>query len=278
MFRLRELPGPLGVLEPNGAQARSGEGPDVGPHRVDVLVDAELLLVLLLGVRAAPVRRARALVQPRDDAAAPGRRARARRPSRRGRARGGGSPRRRRRRRRRRRTAAARRRPGSEGTGRRAARRTAPRPRPISGSTTRSQATYSQPRGRRCSEAQLFAAPISSTRSPGSTYRSSRSWKPCSVAAQARSSQPRSRFRNGSAASIRSSASYQPCSFASSGQAASSRSFASIPGASRSRRLAMAPSAVAYRRPQERQASDSSSAPRQAGQTTKAGSCTRRGQ
>src|SRR5262249_11334254 len=67
----RELAGALSVLEANGAQARPSECPEVGPHRVDVLVDPELLLVLLLGVRAAPVRGARPLVDPGDDTAAP---------------------------------------------------------------------------------------------------------------------------------------------------------------------------------------------------------------
>src|SRR5579885_775608 len=66
----RELGRALRVLEADRPEPGAGEGREVGPQRVDVLVDAELLLVLLLRIRGARVRGARALVQRGDDAAA----------------------------------------------------------------------------------------------------------------------------------------------------------------------------------------------------------------
>ena len=71
MFRCASSPGPCAYSRRTGRRPGARERPHVRPHRVDVLVDPELLLVLLLGVRAAPVGRARPLVQPGDDAAAP---------------------------------------------------------------------------------------------------------------------------------------------------------------------------------------------------------------
>src|SRR5438477_5600030 len=67
----RELHRAFRVLEPDGNEPRARERPDVRPERVHVLVDAELLLALLLRVRAADVGRLRPFVQRRDDAAAP---------------------------------------------------------------------------------------------------------------------------------------------------------------------------------------------------------------
>ena len=72
-------------------------------------------------------------------------------------------------------------------------------------------ATYSTPSGTRCCAAHAFAAPTSSTRIPGRTYRSSSSENECSFARHVLSSQLRSRVRYGRWASISSSGSYQPC-------------------------------------------------------------------
>ena len=65
------------------------------------------------------------------------------------------------------------------------------------GSARMSVATYSQPSGTRCCAAHAFAAPTSSTRIPGRTWRSTSSENECSVARQFLSSQPRSRLRYG---------------------------------------------------------------------------------
>ena len=121
----RARPGPRRTRAAAGRRPAPRERPEVRPHRVHVLVDAELLLVLLLRVAAAPVRRARALVERGDDASAPrhprelaDHRAEVDRVVERRDAEGDveGC---------RRRTGAARRRPGGVGTGRRAPRRTA---------------------------------------------------------------------------------------------------------------------------------------------------------
>ena len=152
----------LGVLDSLQPQPRAPHRPDVGPDGVHVLVDPELLLVLLLGISAAPVRGARAFVQRGDDAAAARdtrelvhHRAEIDRVVERGDAEGDVE---------RfvlRQTAAPlHRRPGSEGMARRAARRTKPRPSPMTASTTRSPTAYSPSSGTaRCCEAQLLAAP-----------------------------------------------------------------------------------------------------------------------
>ena len=66
MLRPASSPAPCAYSSRSGRRPARRERPHVRPHRVHVLVDAELLLVLLLRVRAAPVR-ARAC--PRSGAA-----------------------------------------------------------------------------------------------------------------------------------------------------------------------------------------------------------------
>ena len=245
MLRPASSPGPCAYSSRTRPQARPRERPQVRPHRVHVLVDPELLLVLLLRVRAAPVGRPRALVQRRRRCRRGASRARARRPSRRGRARGGASRRRTRRRSCRRRTGAARRRPGRAGTGRRAPRRTA-RGRARSAGRRRGRRRRTRTRA-----ARDAARPSSSPRRsrargrPGGRSGRAGAAKPCSVAAQARSSQPRSRLRNGSAASTSVvGARTSPAHGRAAATPASSRSFASMPGADGSSRRRMPSTAL----------------------------------
>ena len=234
MFRRGELGRALGVLEPQRPQAGPRERPEVRPHRVDVLVDPELLLVLLLGVRAAPVR-ARACPRSAPATMPPRRVTRASSPTiaRRSSAWWSVAT-----------QNATSKLPSANGqplaVGLDAQVRAdalleeAPRPSPITGSTTRSHGdvlaaerheVLRRPALRRADLEHAVARARRSGRAGAGSRARSR--------AQARSSQPRSRFRNGSAASMRSSASYQPCSRASTGHASSSRSFASMPGRGR---------------------------------------------
>src|SRR5205085_941694 len=112
-----------------------------------------------------------------------------------------------------------------------------------------------------------FAAPTSRTRSPrsGPTYRSSSTWKEWPLAPQLASSQPRSRFTNGSTASTRSSGSYQPSARAFSTQPAVSPSFSRAPGRSSCSSRGI-PSSTPKERPQPPQESELSSSRRDARQ------------
>src|SRR5262249_23284204 len=123
--------------------------------------------------------------------------------------------------------------------------------------------TYSQPRGSRWALAQHFAAPTSSTRIPGRTYRVRSASNEYAFAFQTGSSQP----TDGSFASTSSSGRYQPSLRAFTTQPSISRRFAAIPGRDSSSSRGI-PSSTAYSRlqPVQRSGPEPCSGERQTGQ------------